>query len=269
MSSSAKGNPIRVVQISDSHLFKERDGKLLGMDTEFSLSKVIEIVRNEQPNPDLFLATGDLSQDGSQAAYERFEEVMDSFNKPVYWLPGNHDKIPSMKAAMKDPTCLSPCNIDIAQWRIIMLDSSVPGEVHGLLAADQLSFLENSLKEAADKHVMVCLHHHPVPYQSEWLDSGSLKNPDALFAVLDKFSHVRALVWGHVHQVLDEQRNGVNLYSLPSTCVQFKPRSEDFAVADKNPGYRWFDLYPDGSITTEVSRVVGVEFEVDYTIKGY
>ena len=36
-----------------------------------------------------------------------------------------------------------------------------------------------------------------------------------------------------------------------------------------SPGYRWLDLLDDGSIETGVSRVEGIEFEVDYSVKGY
>lgn len=269
MSNSAKGKPIRVVQISDPHLYAQREGQLLGLNTEFSFTEVLKIVQKEQLNPDLFLATGDLAQDGSEVAYSRFQEFMKPFNKPVYWLPGNHDVVPNMRAAIDDVANMSPCNIDVGNWRIIMLDSSIPGEVSGRVSPEQLEFLENSLTGSKDKYAMVCLHHHPIPYESEWLDSGALLNPDELFAVLDKFTHVRALVWGHVHQVCEVERNGVNLYSLPSTCVQFKPKCKEFALDEKNPGYRWFDLHDDGTIDSEVSRVVGVKFEVDFSIKGY
>ena len=57
--------PLRIVQLSDCHLFADESGKLLGLNTQFSLDKVLELVRREQPNPDLILATGDLSQDAS------------------------------------------------------------------------------------------------------------------------------------------------------------------------------------------------------------
>jgi Icc protein len=56
---------------------------------------------------------------------------------------------------------------------------------------------------------------------------------------------------------------------VPSTCVQFKPLSKDFAIDDVAPGYRWLDLYPDGRVETAVSRVDGVKFEVDFSVKGY
>jgi Icc protein len=64
-------------------------------------------------------------------------------------------------------------------------------------------------------------------------------------------------------------RKGVRLLSVPSTCVQFKPLSDDFAIDDLSPGYRWFDLYPNGDIVTQVSRVVGVKFVIDWSVRGY
>jgi Icc protein len=92
---------------------------------------------------------------------------------------------------------------------------------------------------------------------------------EQFFAVIDRHPRVRAIIWGHVHQEYDDLRNGVRLLAVPSTCVQFKPKSEDFAVDDSNPGYRWLDLYPDGRIDTAVSRVEGITFEVDFSVKGY
>jgi Icc protein len=96
-----------------------------------------------------------------------------------------------------------------------------------------------------------------------------LRNPDPLFAVLDRFTQVKALLWGHIHQEFDQLRNGVRLLASPSTCVQFAPGSEEFQVGNESPGYRWLRLYPDGRLETGVSRVTGIEFVIDYTIKGY
>ena len=43
--------------------------------------------------------------------------------------------------------------------------------------------------------------------------------------------------------------------STPSTCAQFLPGSEFFALDERPPGMRWIELYDDGSIETEVSWV--------------
>jgi len=261
--------PQRVVQISDCHLFASTDGRLLGLNTEDSLKLVLERVAREQPHIDVILATGDLSQDGSTAAYDRFRQHLTRFNAPSYWLQGNHDLTSPMVNSLGGRSHLSPCLIEQGDWRIIMLNSSVEHEVPGKFQASELAFLREALEKTRGHHTMVCLHHHPVPMGCAWLDTQVVKNATDFWAVIDSVDHVRAVVWGHVHQESDQLRGKVRLLSVPSTCVQFKPQSSDFAIDDVAPGYRWFDLYADGRIETVVSRVEGVKFEVDFSVKGY
>ena len=80
---------------------------------------------------------------------------------------------------------------------------------------------------------------------------------------------MKAILWGHIHQQLDAQRSGVNLFATPSTCIQFLPKSNDFAVDTISPGYRWMKLFSDGSIDTGVVRTTDFEFELDLKSNGY
>ncbi|MCC4309926.1 3',5'-cyclic-AMP phosphodiesterase [Alcanivorax marinus] len=262
--------PLRMVQLSDFHLFADRDGRLLGLNTQFSLEKVLERVRQERPVPDFVVATGDLSQDGSYPSYQRLEETLAVLEAPIYWLEGNHDKpAPMLRALSGQAGRISPCVAEEGPWTLVLLDSTIPGEVPGELFDDDLSFLDQALASARGEHVLVCLHHHPVPMGSRWLDTQLVASAERFFAVIDAHPRVRGILWGHVHQEYDAERNGVRLLAVPSTCVQFKPGSDDFAVDDASPGYRWLDLWPDGRIDTAVSRVEGIEFNVDLTVKGY
>lgn len=262
--------PLRVVQLSDCHLFEDEKGRLLGLETQFSLDKVLELIQEEQPRIDLILATGDLSQDASQASYERLRESLSVLRAPTYWLEGNHDKPAPMLAALQAKReHVSPCVTEFGAWTFVLLDSTIPGEVPGELYEADLAFLDRALGNARTEHVMVCLHHHPVPMGCAWLDEQVVASADRFFAILDRHPKVRAVIWGHVHQEYSGERRGVKLYAAPSTCVQFKPGSEHFAVDSAAPGYRWFNLYADGTIETAVSRVEEVEFEVDFSVKGY
>lgn len=262
--------PLRVVQISDSHLFARTDGRLLGLCTEDSLLLVLDKVRREQPRIDFILATGDISQDASPEAYQRFHDHLETFGVPNYWLQGNHDITAPMITTLGGRTRLSPCVIDQGGWRVIMLNSSIEHQVPGKFTSAELDFLVKALEESRDRHVMVCLHHHPVPMGCKWLDTQVVRNAREFLDIVDRYTHIRAIVWGHVHQESDNVRNGVRMLSVPSTCVQFKTLSDDFAIEeDLNPGYRWFQLNPDGTLETAVSRVEGVKFTVDWSVKGY
>ena len=263
-------SPLRVIQLSDCHLFADEEGKLLGLNTQYSLEQVLKLLRDEQPGMDLILATGDLSQDASLASYQRLEQALSRFTVPIYWLEGNHDKPAPMLEALQDyREQIGPCSVEVNNWTLILLDSTIPGEVPGELFDQDLSFLDQALQQARGEHILVCLHHHPIPMNSAWLDTQVVGSADRFFAVLDRYPRVRAVLWGHVHQEYDGERNGVRLLAVPSTCVQFKPGSDDFTVDTANPGYRWLDLHYDGRIDTAVSRVEGIEFEVDLTVKGY
>lgn len=262
--------PRRVVQLSDCHLFADTEGKLLGLNTRYSLERVIERVREEQPDMELILATGDLSQDGSRASYERLRSMLEPLDTPVLWLEGNHDKPEPMLEVLADQReRVSPCYETLGNWTIIMLDSTIPDKVPGELYEHDLEFLERALNEAPGEHIMVCLHHHPVAIGCAWLDTQVVASGERFFEILDRHPRVRAVVWGHIHQEYEAQRNGVELFAVPSTCVQFEPFSEDFSVDDANPGYRWFDLYDDGRLETGISRVEGIDFQVDFSVKGY
>lgn len=262
-------SPLRVVQISDCHLFGKTEGKLLGLNTESSLLHVLHLVAREQPHIDVILATGDLSQDGSPESYRRFHQHLEQFHAPSYWLQGNHDLTDPMVNTLGGDSHLSPCLVALGAWRIIMLNSSVEHEVPGYFQPTEMAFLDSALQQTIGHPTLVCLHHHPLPMGCHWLDNQVVVNAEEFWTIMDRYDHVRAILWGHVHQESDTLRKGVRLMSVPSTCVQFKPQSHDFAIDDVAPGYRWLDLHPDGHLTTGVSRVTGVHFEVDTSSTGY
>ena len=88
---------------------------------------------------------------------------------------------------------------------------------------------------------------------SRWLDGVGLRNSDDFLDIVDRYAHVRGIIWGHVHQQSDRRRNDVRLLSSPSTCSQFLPNNDDFSLDTRPPGYRWLELRESGVIDTEVA----------------
>lgn len=260
---SSSGTPVRLVQLSDSHLFADPDRSLLGMNTHDSLQRVIDQVLAEQPRVDLLLATGDLSQDGTDASYQRFREMTAVIAAPTRWLAGNHDEPLPMERVAAGTDLLQPVT-DIGNWRVLMLNSAIPGSVPGRLDDGELALMEQALASAGGRHCLICFHHQPVSIGCAWMAPIGLRNPEALFERLKAYPQARALLWGHIHQEWDEQREGLRLLASPSTCVQFAPGSEDFKVDDRAPGYRWLVLHDDGRLETGVSRLTGFAYTVDY-----
>ncbi|MFK4753630.1 3',5'-cyclic-AMP phosphodiesterase [Oceanobacter antarcticus] len=263
-----RASTFRLIQITDTHLSATKDGHLLGMNTLDSLRCVLDIIRADHQDMDALLVTGDLSQDGSSESYRYLKAELEPFAVPSFWIPGNHDDLDSM-AAVTDGTGLQDRILRTPHWQVVMLDSRVAGKVHGELSDTELARLESALSEAPELHTLVCFHHHPVSMQCRWIDTIGLRNSAELMSVVSRFANVRGLLWGHVHQQSDQMVGDLRLLSTPSTCVQFAPNTVEFTIDRLSPGFRWLDLLPDGQIETDIKRVEHIEFEVDYSVKGY
>ena len=241
---------MKILQITDPHLYGSAAGRLRGVETDSSLRAVIEDAFARVPDYSAVLVTGDLVQDDI-TGYLRFRSIFGNLKKPVLCIPGNHDEPEAMRRELAGAP-FQICGTHAAQgWQFIMLDSYDPGHVGGRFTTHELARLDAAL-ERSPLHAMVCLHHHPVAMGSRWLDTVGLAEPDAFWRVVDAHAHVRAVVWGHVHQVYDGQRGGVRLFATPSTGAQFLPKSDRYAVDSLPPAYRHFELHTDGRIETAV-----------------
>ncbi|MGC8120880.1 3',5'-cyclic-AMP phosphodiesterase [Marinobacter sp. VGCF2001] len=268
MTETATARPLKVLQLTDPHLMASASGALLGVNTRDSLAAVIDEVLRSHGQPDLILATGDLTQDASPEAYRYFGEQLKIFNCPSLWIAGNHDDSDLVTAIASEFNADHKQWIE-AGWHVVMLDSSVHGKVYGELSEDELRFLDQALADQPDLPAMVCLHHHPVDIGSAWMEKIGLKNREAFWQVVDRHPQVRVVLWGHIHQELEQQRGGASLLATPSTCIQFATGSGDFAVEPLAPGYRWLELDPSGSFRTEVRRADRFEFDLDENSSGY
>ncbi|MBK5143026.1 3',5'-cyclic-AMP phosphodiesterase [Budviciaceae bacterium BWR-B9] len=266
----ARGSKVRVLQITDTHLFAGADETLLGVNTLKSYQAVLRAVANRGHDYDLIVATGDLAQDRSFAAYERFTTGIATLPAPCVWLPGNHDFQPAMVDAMAAAQILPSKQVLLGEdWYVILLDSQVLGVPHGELSEYQLNWLDRSLTQYSDRHALILLHHHPHSSGCTWLDQHSLRNAHMLAEVLDRHPQAKTLLCGHIHQDLDLDWNGRRVLASPSTCVQFKPHCTNFTIDDLAPGWRYLDLYSDGSIETTVCRLEGDVFRPDMNSDGY
>ncbi len=269
-SSSTENRSIKLLQITDTHLFAPADGSLLSVNTHDSFLSVVSAIIDRNVAFDAILATGDISQDHSEASYQKFEQGIAPLEKPCFWLPGNHDYKPNMGSVLPSKQIQPVEHVLLGEhWQMVLLDSQVVGVPHGRLSDQQLALLDDKLSAHPQKHTLVLLHHHPLLVGSQWLDQHTLKDAQDFWQVVEKHSNVKAILCGHVHQDMDKLHHGVRVMATPSTCVQFKPNSNDFALDPQSPGWRELELFDDGSLATEVNRLESGCFQPDFTSAGY
>lgn len=256
------------VQLTDPHLFANTQEKLLGIPTAQSLQKVIALVNEEQPAIDVVVATGDISQDGSLASYQAFQQQIKTINAPSLWTPGNHDDFSTIENIDSFKPHLIT-HYDVGEhWRVIMLNSQVIGKNHGKLPQQQLETLLESL-QATKRFHLICLHHPTFAVNARWLNDIRLQESWELLDCVEYFLNANVVLCGHVHQSVELYYRGTYLFSSPSTCVQFAPDTEEFKLDTLAPGYRWLKLFNNGHIDTGVSRLKENPFEIDSTANYY
>ena len=221
------------IQISDSHI--DDDKLVMGVDSEANLSAIVSTISKHYY--DALLISGDLTHNGTLESYQKLWKILNSIETKIYVLPGNHDDLSNLSQIFNQS---SLCNFIIGCWEVITIDSVQVGKVSGRLNDEQLHSLSQQISSSSAKYIALCLHHPPVSMQSDWDDEMSLENPEDLFAVIDQFNNIKAIMWGHAHQCHESNRNGVKLFSCPSTALQY----------DGQPviGYNHYTLNDDGEI---------------------
>lgn len=253
--------PVRLLQVTDPHLFGDESRTIYGVTTAVSLRKVLaEAFAPGTPRPAAILATGDIADDHSAAAYENFRRALRPYDLPVFCLPGNHDE-PSLMAGRMTDLTTGPVacaafqyggTAEFGAWGAVFIDTHVHGRPEGRVAPQELLRLESALQAFGDRPILVCLHHPPLPVGSAWLDGVGLRNASEFLAVIERYPSIRAVLGGHVHQEFERQHGRALVLATPSTCAQFTPLTEHCVMDLKPPGYRWLELLPDGTLRTEV-----------------
>jgi 3',5'-cyclic-AMP phosphodiesterase len=253
----SKLNPdyIELIQLTDTHIFSDPDATFDGVDTAKTLQQVIAHIHKKGRLADAILATGDLVHDPEPSAYQRLVNILKTIQCPVFCIPGNHDDPVLMQQILNQDNICTPKSIHFENWVVLMLDSFLPNTHAGCLKDAELKYLDEQLNTHKNKFVLICLHHPPVSVNSPWMDRMGLQNPGELFAVIDRYPQVRAMLWGHIHQEFNSIRKDVKLMATPSTCVQFVPEADCYNKDNLSAGYRHLKLYPSGKIRTSIMRI--------------
>ena len=255
----------RIAQITDPHLGHHAEYRLAGVPTLASFDAVLQSALTH--DPDLLLVTGDIAAEPTVEAYELFFGLIEKTGLPMVWLPGNHDDVAVAERAEK-ATRYKKIH-DVGNWRLVLLDSVIPGSPNGALGDAERQRFDTLMAENTQEHLLVCVHHHPIGIGSAWLDQQRLEDAEPFLSQVRQMPLVRGVVWGHVHQAFETVESDVLYACTPSTCIQFLPNSETFALDAVAPGFRIFDLDANGRITTQVHRVDDAYVEPDLESTGY
>ena len=256
----------RVLHLTDLHLMSDADQRLRGVPTQSTLVSLLREIQNH--DFDLLVVTGDLAHDEQRATYSWLRSQLDGCLERCRFLPGNHDNRAHLRATFpdhvieSDPDAPITFSETLGSWQLIGLDTHLPGSVSGDLDRDQLAWLRQELDRCAPRPTALLMHHPPIPIGSQWLDALGLEDPQPLHALVSQSPHVRLILAGHVHQEFTGRLEQADVWTTPSTGVQFVPGEATPTYDVLPPGFRLIHLEPDAH-RSQVVRLPRLEFPPD------
>jgi Icc protein len=212
-----------LAQLSDPHI----GGTWAGEGSVAGLAAAVESVRAIRPLPDAVLVTGDLADHASDEEYDQLRELLAPLQAPYYVLPGNHDDRRALNRHFGVPGSEGEpvqYSVDLGPLRLVVLDTTIPGDDSGALGPERLDWLDSELAAAPDQLTLVALHHPPLLTGVAVWDSMGLAPSDrhALGAMMERHSQVHRLVGGHFHRAITAELAGRPVLTAPSTYTQFR-----------------------------------------------
>lgn len=236
-----------IAQVTDIHLGFHPDDP--GELNRLRFDAVIDSLLALDPLPDLLVASGDLTEQGTIASYRLLKSLFDALPFPVLPALGNHDDRGNFLAIFTETPVADgfvQYAIDAGPLRIVVLDTMEAGRHGGVFDAERAAWLATTLA-LSDRPTIVVLHHPPIATGSGWMteaeDAGWI---DRLRTVIAANPQVVRLVAGHVHRGMVTGWGGTLLAVCPSTAPQVaidfraldpeRPDGRDMVVAEA-PGF--------------------------------
>ncbi|BCY10438.1 metallophosphoesterase [Actinoplanes sp. L3-i22] len=187
---------MRILHLSDTHLTREPGP---------AHETLRQLLRDcaDIPDVDVVVVTGDVADDGSPEAYRAAREII---GRPAIFAAGNHDDraafaavlgsghenpVSELRSAGGERAAVSV----IGGYRIITLDSVVPGRSYGRISRTQLSWLDDVLIGPS----VLAFHHPPVAVPGMLAQAAmGLRDPGELAETIAG-REVRLMLCGHFH----------------------------------------------------------------------
>jgi len=207
------------VQISDSHIGFNRAAN---PDVSATLRAAVEQINGLDPQPDLVIHTGDLTQLAKAAEFDTMEQILRELRqKQVFYVPGEHDLVGDdgrqyLARFGKGSQGRGWYSFDHKGVHFAALNNSAQVDGLGRIGREQLDWLKQDLSGVTASTPVIVFAHIPMwAVYPEW--GWATQDSAEALDMLKRFGSVTALN-GHIHQVMQKVEGHVAFHTAMSTA---------------------------------------------------
>lgn len=253
-----KLTPTVIAQFSDSHLFADPMGLHCGINVLANLTRVLENI-SQNADIDYIVFTGDLTQDHTEQSYQNFVATIQQtkIKVPVLFLAGNHDEHDLLNQYLSPAPFSSDKVINCPGWQVQLINSK-SNTPSGFVSPNEIVNLSQAIDNSRNQLIM--MHHHPVDV-GYFIDNHGLENQGQFWQAMAENQSVRAIACGHVHRASNIKKYSVmptqhlDVYTCPSTSIQFDPQVNYVSALCQGPAYRLFFLHQNGDLASQIIQL--------------
>lgn len=152
--------------------------------------------------PDAIIVTGDLTENGYYAEFERVVGYLDLLKFPMLVVPGNHDARHVGDNTFRELIRERYCTLKVKKkgLKVIGLDSSEPDLDYGKVGRSQEKWMIGELNRATEigLYRIIALHHHIIPVPRTGRERNVLSDAgDMLLSIVENQANL--VLSGHKH----------------------------------------------------------------------
>ena len=255
---------VRILQLTDLHVFQDPEACLKGIPTRELLADVVRHICESGQTFEHVVVTGDHTHDEMAESYQAVRQILSPWLDRLWQVPGNHDDRAGLRSVFGDRVSgvgqdRITFSFSAGQWLCLGVDTHVPGAVPGKIEAAQIDWIRQQIQSINPARIALFMHHPPVDIGSLWMDRIGLSGKELLHELFHSERRIELVCCGHVHHEFWSQVGNAKIYTTPATGLQFSPTGSQPTFVAEPPGYRVIELTDDG-FSTNVCRLPVTRF---------
>ncbi len=245
-----------LAQLTDTHIADPAGDSEQVVDNNERLAKAVERLNQETVQPDVVLATGDMTDNGTEVEMDILADLLAPLRAPVLAIPGNHDDRATFRRTFDMPWATDDSHLswtaDVGDLHIIGLDTLKPGTHGGLFDEERQRWLTDALDESGSRPTVIAMHHPPFLSGIHWMDAMRLEGMDTFSKIVARRSNVVRILCGHLHRPLTATIGGVTTTVGLSTVHHIELNLHPDAAVEiiRDPvGYQLHNIDEDAWVT--------------------